>query len=264
MEESKIIDYLYGNLPENERQKVEEAIQNDDKLKKEIRALSQLKSVMGSVEDKEVIAPSFVFEENGSLGIKDSMFFKKTAAIAAGLVLIMVSAYFMEFNMSFSESGFTAGFNHSGNDINKEEIRAIMQDVLAENHSKTDAKIFEIETKLTQKIDESSRVSLNSMQKMLISNGDNSKTIMRAYVKQINKENLDMIQNFFSVSTQKQQQYLKTVLTDFNDFYQTQRANDLKMIESGLNDMQNTNVVKQFETDVVLANLMDIVKVKNK
>jgi len=105
---------------------------------------------------------------------------------------------------------------------------------------------------------------MSSIAAYLSSNTDESMSMMKRYIQASTKDNQRMIEDYFKVSTEQQQEYLNTVMADFTKFYNTQRKNDLEVIRTGLLEYKNTNDLKQYETEMVLANLIDMVNTQNK
>lgn len=266
LKESEIIDYLYGNLNSGDRKRVEEAINSDSQLKQEVEDISQMLNIVGKLEDKEVIPPTFIFPDEKKNVHKwwQSRPLRTIAAIAAGISLIIVTSYFTGLGIVLGEGQLTLAFGERAPQVDKGQIQSWMKEVMTEYNEQTEEKMYDMETQLVARINQSEKQRMDSMQGLISDYSSHSNALMREYVKQVNKENLEMIQNFFLVSSEKQQEYLDAVLADFNKFYQDQRAYDLQMIETGLYQMHNNTKAKQKETDQVLANLIDIVKTQNK
>ena len=59
----QLIDFVYGNLPETERLKIEQAIEENGSIKEQIEALNESRSFLNSLEDEEVLEPDrFIWE----------------------------------------------------------------------------------------------------------------------------------------------------------------------------------------------------------
>jgi len=268
VDETKIVDYLYGNLSVEEMQKMQEAISKDEKLKMEIEEISQVMGFVGKLEDREVDVPTFVFEneEKKNLTFFQTDAFKWVSSIAAGLLLLLISAYVTGFHLSKSSNGVVLGFanENQSSGISKEEVRDIMQEVLTQYNQNQDKKLAALETKLSSDIEASKEENMSSIAAYLSSNTDESMSMMKRYIQASTKDNQRMIEDYFKVSTEQQQEYLNTVMADFTKFYNTQRKNDLEVIRTGLLEYKNTNDLKQYETEMVLANLIDMVNTQNK
>ena len=222
-------------------------------------------NLLGKLEDKEVLAPAFIFENNQLpvAATRGTGFGKVFLYFAAAISLILVSGYLTGFQANIQSGDLHIGF--AGNEgLDQAEVNQWVTNAMADYESKQEVELTQMKSDLDKRIDSIEKSGMQSLESVLAGYSDNTQGIMKQYVRQVNKENLEMIQNFFLVSSEKQQTYLNTVLADFNKFYQDQREHDLKMIETGLNTMQSRHHVKQQETDLVLANLIDMVKTQNK
>jgi hypothetical protein len=268
VDESQIIDYLYGNLSAKEKQLMEDAMMKDAVLKQEIAEMASVMGFLGKSEDKEVIPPAFVFpkEHQASSSFFSSGTFKSIVSIAASLLILLLSAYVTGFYISKDSNGLLIGFSNDGSvqSVSKEDVRDIMQEVMANYTQEQDNKLESLNSKFTTQLENSKNENVNSMKEYLAENSESSREMMKNYIQQSNATNRKMITDFFQVSTEQQQEYLSTVLTDFSKFYNNQRKEDLETIRTGLLDYRDSNNQKQYETELVLANLVDMVNTQNK
>ncbi|MFT7032285.1 MAG: hypothetical protein ACJA2S_000784 [Cyclobacteriaceae bacterium] len=266
--ESQIIDYLYGNLSDKEKQFMDEAMKKDPVLKQEIDEMASVMGFLGKSEDKEEIPPAFVFpnEHQASSSFFSSGTFKSIVSIAASLLILLLSAYVTGFYISKDSNKLLIGFNsdNSVQSISKDEVKGIMQEVMANYNQEQENKLESLDTKFKTQLESSKSENLNLLKEYMASNSKNSQEVMKNYIQQSNSTNRKMIADFFQVSTEHQQEYLSTVLTDFSKFYNNQRKEDLETIRTGLLDYRDSNDQKQYETELVLANLVDMVNIQNK
>lgn len=269
IDEAKIIDYLYGELPEEEIKAVEKVLADNPELKAEMDGMLATRSALGKLEDKEMIPPTFVFDsKHKSISFFQSSAFRWVGSIAAGLTLLLISAALLKFNISNTAQGMQIGFGESApipdEQLNKENVKAWMSEVMKDYENTTDEKIAAVQTQLSNEMISQDQKNMALMSSMMKKHAEGTGQLMQQYVAQLNDENKEIIQNFFTVSSEKQKKYVKTVMADFNQFYQKQRNYDLKLIETSLNNIQNNQDVKQLEQDQLLASLYDMVKTQSK
>lgn len=268
IDESKIMDYLYGNLSDTDQRKMEEALQKDDNLRSEVEELQKVMDFMGKSEDKEVIPPAFVFpgEATKHIPFVQTNAFKWASSVAAGLAVVLVVAFSTGFYISANNGNLMIGFAKNGpsNGVSKQDVKGIMQDVLTAYNAERDEKLNSLESKLSAQMKNYREEDMVSIAKHMQSNAEESRKIMAKYIRQSNKDNQQMIADYFKVSTDQQQQYLNTVLTDFTKFYNSQRKEDLEAIRTGILEYKSSNDLKQYETEMVLANLVDMVNTQNR
>ena len=270
IDEAKIIDYLYGELPAEEIKEIEGLLEKNPQLKIEMEAMMATRNALGLLEDKEVIPPTFVFNhEEKSISFFQSDAFRWVSSIAAGLTILLVSAALLKLNIQNTNNGIQIGFGEQisypeGEELNKENVKAWMAEVMDDYEANTDKKIAAVQSQLSSEMENQDQQNIALMSNMMKKHADGTGQLMQQYVAQLNDENKEIIQNFFTVSTEKQKKYVKTVMADFNEFYQHQRNYDMKLIETSLSQIQNTQDVKQLEQDQLLASLYDMVKTQSK
>src|SRR6187455_2308237 len=82
--------FLYGELEGAEKEKMEQYILSSAEARLEFEKFKQLRSMLGTVKDKEVIAPPIFVGDSKQRYFWSTPYFKATASIAASLLLIMV------------------------------------------------------------------------------------------------------------------------------------------------------------------------------
>lgn len=263
IDEAKIIDYLYGELPQEEHQEVEKYLAENPEQQGIINEFQSTRAVLEKLEDKEMIPPTFVFDDGGrTVSFFQSSAFRWVSSIAAGLLILLVSAAITRFNVSSTDQGLLIGFGElkvSDPEVNKENVKAWMAEAMDDYETSTSNKINAIETKLSSQIEDNNEEARKTMLAMMRRSDAKNDALMREYVAQLNDENKAIIQGFMTVSAEQQKEYMNSVLADFNEFYQTQRNMDLQVIEASMGMMKNNYEVKELEQDQLLASLYTMV-----
>src|SRR5688572_8598091 len=91
-DEGTLISWMYGELDDAERAKVEAFFsENPDELKK-VQQMQSVRQVMSSVGEKEVIAPPVIHDNQPHvLPIWKTSYFRMSMNIAASFILIIVA-----------------------------------------------------------------------------------------------------------------------------------------------------------------------------
>ena len=83
------------------------------------------------------------------------------------------------------------------------------------------------------------------------------------FVAGMQAENLQVVKNYFQLSSDEQKQYIESLLVDFAKYLQQQRNDDLQVVQTRLNSIEkNTDVFKQ-ETEQILSSIITTVGTKN-
>jgi hypothetical protein len=71
------------------------------------------------------------------------------------------------------------------------------------------------------------------------------------------------VKDYFQLSTGEQKQYIENILVDFAEYLEQQRNNDLQLVQTQLNSLQqNTDIFKQ-ETEQILTSIISTVGTTN-
>jgi len=89
-----------------------------------------------------------------------------------------------------------------------------------------------------------------------------SKEELEQFFTMAETRNTDAMREFMATATVQQQQYMKALFTEYNDYLQAQRQDDLTLIRSGFIEMKQSQSQQKLETDQVLASLISTVSTK--
>ena len=79
------------------------------------------------------------------------------------------------------------------------------------------------------------------------------------YFSQVEDRNTGLMKDYLKLTSNQQQEYLKTMLTQFNEFMQEQRKQDLAMVRNNLIELKQSQSEQKQETDQVLASILSTV-----
>lgn len=242
-DESKLAEYLAGELSAEQNAKVKAYLEAHPSEKKELDEIQSMQQMMGKMGDKEVAAPSFVFEESPTIVIAKhrsvDRFLKSSLAIAASISLLFLVGYFTNFSIAQNQDGLQVSFGNTlsndGTELSKDEIKEWMQEALAENNGALLNQINEVKSDL----DDSKNVQLASNQ---TTKATVDKQLVDQYINELRLANRDIIMGLLEDSELSQQEYLTGVMTDFANFMESQRQKDLDRIQ-----LQFTSVISGSE-----------------
>ncbi|MGL1886860.1 MAG: hypothetical protein OCD76_10120 [Reichenbachiella sp.] len=269
--EATIMDYLFEEMSKEDSAKFELQLEEDNVLKKEVEEMKMSQLFLQSMNDKEVVIPSFVFNEpvQRQISFFESAPFRWVSTVAAGLIFILLSGYFSGFKFTQNELGLTIGFGdqlavQQESQLTKNDVQSWMKEVLNDYDDNNELKLQQLVDQVDTKIENQKSFNRKEMNLLAKKYSAQTDVMMQAYVNQVSDGNKEMIENFFTVSNETQQQYVKSVLSDFNEFYQKQRNYDLQVIQTSMDMMQNSYDVQQLEQSTLLANLYGMVDTQSK
>ena len=83
------------------------------------------------------------------------------------------------------------------------------------------------------------------------------------FLTQTRNNNVRVLQSYLESSSVQQQEYFQAVITEFSNYVETQRTEDLRMIRRSLLDLQENQQSQKQETDQILASILSTVNTQN-
>lgn len=269
--EQEWMAYLYGELEGQQKENIDQYLLANAAARAELEKFQTLRSMMSSVEDKEVIAPPIFIDSNKQRFLWNAPYLKMIVSIAASLLLIImvgkltntrISVSNNEFRISFgevisgtsvpklvtSESQLTAEAVQKMIDAKMNANNIAMQENWKESQQKIDASIKKNLTSNSEQISQLVREAATASQEQI-----------RQYVAGIQSENMQVVKDYFQLTSGEQKKYMEDLLVDFTQYLQQQRANDIQLVQTQLNSLQqNTDIFKQ-ETEQILTSIITTV-----
>lgn len=255
--EEKIISYLYGELSSEEMKEMEAFIAKDPELAREIEDMKLLRTQLGKIEDEEVVEPIFLphnLKNNGSLSYRlNRLLWNPVVGIAATLLILFVLAVLFKVDADFSGDAVTISFGDQSK--NQSESGYITRDEALQLVKNSASQQTDLEERFEQ-ISQSQNAQFTALM-----NQQNLATeqIIGDFVAQLQKDNMVVIERFLELSQDQQEKYMQSVLTDFTQYLEEQRENDLQEIEDHLVNLHESQQVKNLETEELLAGIINTV-----
>ncbi|NJN26200.1 MAG: hypothetical protein HC819_09585 [Cyclobacteriaceae bacterium] len=264
----EMTDYLYGELSAVERRAFEEKMQKDQQLKHEFEELKALRTQLQALTDKDVMEPFPIWGNRSATkkSGKGLILLRPVTAIAATLILLVMVGYLAGFTISMNRQGIMLGFGHldttSEAQLSDAHFKALVAQAIAENNN-------EILDKLNTR-DSSFQEKFTALETSLykVVKQDQSNTItdhdLEKFLEELERRNAELVRGYLTLSAAQQQAYFKTMLTQFNDFVQEQRSEDLALIQNNLIELKASQSIQKQKTDQVLASLISTINYNTK
>ena len=268
--EIDIVDYLYGEMSPDAQKKFEEYMQQNSELAKEVNDLRLTQGVLPSFRDEEVILPvNYSSTKDATEPLEKSRGWIYPISIAASIAAILVVGYFTQFSLSFGEEGFRMAFNETPPlqevTLTEDEINAIVDNRVSLVSNKLTSQITEMETSFVSQLEQNQRITELEIKRVaaIKPQTEFEDEQMLTFIAQLKDENLKMMQTFYQASADDQQNYMRKILLDFQDYLDNQRQGDLRFIQANMLELKSTSELKQEETDKILANIITTVNNQN-
>lgn len=266
-EETDIIDYLYGSMANDKKEKFEQYLESDPELKKEIDELRLTQKVLPSFQDEEVIPPVPLagIESVKSRSLRGWLY---PVSIAASVAVILLTGYLTNFRMSFNDNGFELGFVDPGqinNALTEEEVEQMIAARMNKFTSDVDGRLVSLSSDFENQLSTNQALTEAQITSIAKHRGfvemDDEQVLQ--FIGQLQAENKKMMQNFYQVSAEEQKTYLRNILLEYSDYLDRQRQEDIQFIQANLRDIRSNSELKQEETDKILANIITQVNSQN-
>ncbi|MEJ0032117.1 MAG: hypothetical protein WDO15_17850 [Bacteroidota bacterium] len=250
-DESILISWLYGELDEAEKAKVEKYFQeNPDELKK-MQQLSGVKDIMSSVQDKEVIAPPLFMDDDVKVvSFWRTTSFKTVMSIAASFLLLIVAAKLLNMDVNYSNSELRISFGTPAKQQIEPSLSATdVQRMIDESNSKN-------REALDVAIKESFNSNATKINELVRQASVASKTDIQNFVSSLQRDNLTQVRDYLQLSAADQHKYTDNLVLEFSKYLQEQRNQDLNMFQTRFSKLEQHTDELKTETEQILASII--------
>ena len=268
-DEKDMMAYLYGELEDAEREKIDLYLLENTEARKEFEKFQKLHKMLASVEDKEVIAPPIVIGESGPRFLWNTPYFRTIVSIAASLLLIILVGRLTGTQLSFSDQEVKLSFGGAKNptevkeannpSMTAEQVQQMINSSLSQNNSMMQASFQDTQNKLDASIRKNLAANSAKIDNLVREASSASQAQISQYVATIQANNEQLVKDYFQLSSADQKKYVEDLLVDFAKYLQQQRNDDLQLVQTKLQSMeQNTDIFKQ-ETEQILSSIINTV-----
>jgi hypothetical protein len=262
MNEETLMAYLYGESNAEERERVEKYFSENPGELQKYKELLFVRNAMSKVEDKEVIAPPiFMDDEKPVISLWRSGFVRYSAGIAAAFVIVMIGAKLLGLQMSYSGNQFTLSFGapavkEANTGLSPEQVQAMISSALSQNNQAVQASWDASQTRMKETLQQNVALTSQKIDEITKSVASASQEEIRQYMQSLRSENNQIVQDYIRLSSNDQKQYIESLLVDFSKYMQEQRNQDLNVLSTRLNTLEEDNTLFRQEAGQILTSLI--------
>jgi hypothetical protein len=268
-DQQELMAYLYNELEGEDKIRVEQYLAENPDARKEFQQLGSVSKMLGSIKDKEVIAPPIFIPESNKLRFWDAPYFRTVISIAASLILVLLVGKFSGARMSIQNNELRLSFGEQQvepisqpeipSTLSANEVQQMINQSLQVNNSLLTDNWEESRKKLEKSIQGNLVINSEKMNDLVKQASSATQDQVQQYVASIQSENMKMVKDYFMLTSTEQKQYIEGLLVDFAKYLQQQRRDDLQLVQLRINSLeQNTNVFQQ-ETEQILTSIISSV-----
>jgi hypothetical protein len=273
--EQDLMAYLYGELEDDKREKLEQYLLENPTTRVELEKMNGLRRMLAQVEDKEVIAPPIFVGEHPSQRFWQAPYMKTIMGIAASLLVVILVARFSGLSIRYREQELRISFGDVPEvqtvspvapptvaTLTPEQVQDMINNSLQQNNATLQASLDETQKKLNASINQSLALNSGKIDKLVQQASTASETQVREFVASMQTENAKLVKSYFQLSANEQKQYVEGLLVDFAKYLQQQRNDDMQVVRTQLNSLQQNNDVFRKETEQILTSIISKVNTK--
>lgn len=267
--------YLYGELEGADQHKFDQYIAEHPEARLEFEKYQNLRRLLSGVEDKEVIAPPlFIANAHSGTGGRhyfwNAPYFRTIATVAASLLLMIVAGKLTDARLMFSDREFRLSFGANPAEnaliekpaasvLSSQQVQAMINASLERNNLVVQSSLDEAQKKLEASVRTNLVMRAGRMDETVREAASASQQQIRQYVEDIRRENMQQVKDYFQLTSTEQKKYIENLLVDFAKYLQQQRNDDLQLVQTRMNSLeQNTDLFKQ-ETEQILSSIITTV-----
>lgn len=266
--QSDLVAYLYGEMDGKEKELFEKYLLENPEARNELQKLQELSGFLGKVPDKEVIAPPIFVGDHRRRFFWNAPYFSTITGIAASLIIIILVGRFSgmqiryansQLNISFGPVSATHVAEKQSPALTPLEVQAMINSSLNQNNLALQATWDKTQDALDISIKNNLASNSAKLDQLVRKSSAASQEQVRQFVAGLQTENMQLVKNYFQLTSNEQKQYIESLLVDFAKYLQQQRNDDLQIVQTKLNSLQqNTDVFKQ-ETEQILTSIISTV-----
>jgi hypothetical protein len=267
--------YLYGELEREEKRKFDQYLLHNADARQELEKLQNMRNVLSGVADKEIIAPPIFIGDDvsntprsGQRYFWNTPYIRTIGTIAASLLMIILAGKLTGTRLSVSDNEVRLSFGEKplvkeakfeepvAQSLSSEQVQQMINSSLAKNNEVLQAGLEETQKKLDASIRSTLATSSGRIDQLVREASYASQQQIRQFVDGIRTENMEHVKDYFQLTSTEQKKYIENLLVDFAKYLQQQRNDDLQLVQTRMNSLeQNTDILKH-ETEQILSSII--------
>jgi len=231
--------------------------------RQQVNALRNVLGLLGSLHDKEVIAPPLpVAPAPRATNRWLSGPLKTMMGMAASLLVLLVAAHLLGMQINHADGRWQITFRQqpkqpaTGQSLTKDEVASLVAHALAQQQVAFDKRLQQRDRDWQRELEKTLAASNAKIDGLIKNNTVGTQQQVQAFVAGLQEQNLKTMQQYLQLSNKEQNKYVENLLVDFAKYLQEQRHQDLQFLQARVQTVEkNTDELKQ-ETEQILASII--------
>mgnify|MGYP000583543022 CR=1 FL=1 len=237
--EEILMAYLYGELDQEQSFQVEAYLDANPEDKAKLAGLSDARMLMNELEDEEIPGQlAFMAPARN----EEWLYWRKYAAIAARLLLIMTFGWVSGFKVNYDHDGLYLGYGKVPSGLTEEQVADMIY-----NNNTSISEYMEVSLQASQ---DSITMKLDAIE----ARNDNELIIRNIF----ETEKDALINQMVGLNDKLSGDYreiLRQLVVNFSNNIESQRIQDLRSIQAAFTDLEDATIGKQFQLEDALSEL---------
>ncbi|MBX2843485.1 MAG: hypothetical protein KTR26_17065 [Flammeovirgaceae bacterium] len=271
-DQSTLISYLYGELDEQENNKVKAYLEENLEVLKEFEALQNTRSLLSHLEDVPVNQPFILNTDHSGFTRQKNpqVFWQRWSGVAAALLVILISVVVWQLNFEIENNELRIGFQdqktppaiendpvYSIQNLQDQEeyLKMLVAEVLKEKQENELLEMQDWKSNIHNEVN-ALKISISQQKSIQLAQKPIPNQEMTELINQIREDNYTAMIKLLEYSNEQQKVYAQEMLTNFNDYLEGKRKKDLEVIEYAINNLKSRTDLKQEETEIMITKLI--------
>ncbi|MCC5921546.1 MAG: hypothetical protein LAT68_11130 [Cyclobacteriaceae bacterium] len=238
---NQLMDYLYGEMSDREKQAFELELESNDELRKKLEEMKATRSLLGQLEEEKVSVPTYMFPASSTKRSSSNHILRLLIGVAAAAVLIILLGRWSNFQANYYEGGLQISFGKA----------AVIPDRIDSQELVTEQLIKEVARELQLQESQERERLLEKLEAKMVSQQS-----------KINEQFSDWTQKQASQMSAlekthalQQQVFTEQFLTLFANYLEEQRREDLAYLISRIELLEYNQDLREIELEELLSAL---------
>jgi hypothetical protein len=263
-DEHMLMAYLYDELEQDEKLKVEKYLDQNPEAKHEFERMQSMRMLLSNLHDKEVIEPPIIQAKGlGAWSVWAWKPFRAAVGIAATILIVMIAGKLSNVQLSAGNGEFRLSFGQPveknvdvADLLTKEEVNSMISNSLQQYRNKQETEWQMLQARLDESVNRNLVQSSSKIDAVLGKASHASQEQIGQYIELMQRQNMMLMQDYLALTSAEQKQYMEGLLVDFASYLQQQRNDDLLYLQARMNLIEDDTDLFKLETEQILTSIV--------
>jgi hypothetical protein len=237
---NQLMDYLYEEMDPDERMSFEHAVQQDRELAAELGSLSSVRKTLSALSDVEPDKKPNIADlgkDRSATGHSGHRWIKPLLTVAASIALVFVAGYATQLQLQINSGGLYIGFSPPST------VGQGMDNSATPHHQDLVLETLQKETQQINKKLTALQGQIQLLNNASIDSSENPEKLVDRVEKSY-RAGLEELYHYIDTHNLQQRAYFRDVITEYANYMQTQREEDLLAVGQALGKIQQNQTTQ--------------------